>query len=66
MKYVRLYESTLGEVVVMEHVIYFTEGAASVRKFPSRTRPGYIDVVKEQVQKMMEIKVIEPEIKLWA
>lgn len=51
-KYTRLYDGSLGEAVITEHVIDLTKGAPPVLQLPCRTGPVAREVVKNEVDKM--------------
>lgn len=60
-----LYDGTLGEAVATEKNIDLTEGGKRARQFPYRAGTGPREVVKDHVEKMQMIGIIEPIITPW-
>lgn len=61
-----MYDGKLGEIPAKEHIIELTEGAEPIKKRPYRTDIGERDLVKTEVDKMLQKGVIEPATSPWA
>lgn len=59
-KYKSLSYGTLGDVVAIEDFIYLTEGVKPVRQLPYRSGLGSSEVLKDYVEKILKLGVIDP------
>lgn len=64
-EYPRFHDGTLREVVETEHPINQKSWAKPHRQLPNRTGHGSQEVIKEHVEKIHKLGLIEPATKTW-
>ena len=65
-EYRDLFTDAPGRTTVLSHNIVLKEGAAPVKQHPYRLNPMKADIVKQEIQYMMENNLIEPSDSPWS
>lgn len=65
-KHAKMWDRTIGVIRATEHAIHVPEGAAPIRAQPYRTGAFKRQIIADQVNKMLRMKVIRPSHSDWA
>ena len=61
-----MWDGTLGTIHATEHAIVTPADAVPIRAQPYRTGPFKRQIIADQINKMLKLKVIEPSLSAWA